>query len=110
MSLRRVRSDGTDLPDPTRPGLMEPERLSELRELIGDAKASTLPESQSPVGVYQLDGVTPELGNLLTSAPDLANELLRERDYLINLLKEVRKGHDGKDREVVARALASAGV
>tara|TARA_R110000824_G_scaffold40789_7_gene121936 strand:- start:146 stop:457 length:312 start_codon:yes stop_codon:yes gene_type:complete len=103
-----VQPDGTDFPDPKIPSPMAPERLSLLLKLVQDAEASNLPESESPKGDVEVKEITPEAYSLMMQAPDLAQELLSEREWLRGLLDKVRE-HGTTTKEVLS-LLSEAGL
>jgi len=68
---------------------MDPANLAELRSLIADAASSLTNDSPKEDAIVQ--EVTPEGYALLMRAPDLAQELLQERDALLEGLTKIQQ-------------------
>jgi len=71
---------------------MKPERLQLLRLLLknaGDSVAADPPGDG--LGVFILNDITKECGDLLLRLPDLTAELLAERDALAAQLEELKE-------------------
>ena len=68
---------------------MDPQRLTLLRTLMEDAVDSV--KTEQVAGEAVIENVTIASYALLMQAPELANELLVERDYLVEVVHQVRR-------------------
>jgi hypothetical protein len=75
---------------------MDPKRLQLLRTLLSNAEKSWAAQpSEDDLGVFILNNITREAGEMLQRLPDLTAELLAERDALaaeLQALKELQEG------------------